>query len=50
VTAHREVTIAYLVYNVATVAVLATAGISGTASGGLLWSVVAVTYCWPSRS
>jgi hypothetical protein len=36
------VTVAYLVYNVATVAVLATAGISGTASGGLLWSVVAV--------
>jgi hypothetical protein len=41
-TAHREVTIAYIVYNVATVAVLATAGIWGTASGGLLWSVVAV--------
>ena len=41
-TAHREVTIAYIVYNVAAVAVLATAGISGTASGGLLWSVVAV--------
>jgi hypothetical protein len=36
------VTIAYFVYNVATVAVLASAGISGTASGGLLWPVVAV--------
>jgi hypothetical protein len=41
-TAHREVTIAYIVYNVAAVAVLAIAGISGTASGGLLWAVVAL--------
>jgi hypothetical protein len=36
------VTIAYIVYDVATAAVLASAGIAGTASGGLLWPVVAV--------
>jgi hypothetical protein len=40
--ANREVTIAYIVYDVATAAVLASAGIAGTASGGLLWPVVAV--------
>jgi hypothetical protein len=41
-TANRGATITYIVYDVATVAVLASAGISGTASGGLLWPVVAV--------
>jgi hypothetical protein len=41
-TANREVTVAYIVYDVATAAVLASAGIAGTASGGLLWPVVAV--------
>jgi hypothetical protein len=41
-TANRSVTIAYIVYDVAAVAVLASAGISGTATGRLLWPVVAV--------
>jgi hypothetical protein len=40
--ANRGATIAYIVYDVAAVGVLASAGISGTASGGLLWPVVAV--------
>jgi len=41
-TAGRGLTIAYVVYDVASVGVLASAGISGTASGRLLWPVVAV--------
>jgi hypothetical protein len=41
-TSNREVTIAYIVYDVAAALVLASAGIAGTASGGLLWPVVAV--------
>jgi hypothetical protein len=40
--ASRGATIAYIVYDVAAVVVLASAGISDTASGGLLWPVVAV--------
>ena len=38
----RGLTIAYIVYDMATVGMLASAGISGTASGRLLWPVVAV--------
>jgi hypothetical protein len=41
-TANRGATIAYVAYDVAAAAVLASAGISGTARGGLLWPVVAV--------
>jgi hypothetical protein len=41
-TANRGATIAYVAYDLAAAAVLASAGISGTASGGLLWPVVAV--------
>lgn len=41
-TADRGLTIAYIVYDMASVGVLASAGISGTASGRLLWPVVAV--------
>jgi hypothetical protein len=40
--ANRGMAIAYIVYEVTAGAVLASAGISGTASGGLLWPVVAV--------
>lgn len=40
--ADRELTIAYIVYDMASLGVLASAGISGTASGRLLWPVVAV--------
>jgi hypothetical protein len=38
---NQGVTTAYIVYDLATLAVLASAGIAGTASGGLLWPVVA---------
>jgi len=38
----QDVALAYIVYNVATVVVLASAGIAGTATGRLLWPVVAV--------
>ena len=41
-TGNRGVTIAYIVYDLTTVVVLASAGISGTATGGLLWPVIAV--------
>ena len=41
-TPERPIVLAYVVYNVSTAAVLAAAGVAGTASGILLWPVVAV--------
>jgi hypothetical protein len=38
----RRIVLAYVVYNVSTPAVLAAASVAGTASGILLWPVVAV--------
>lgn len=41
-TPERPIVLGYLVYNVSTATVLAAASVAGTASGTLLWPVVAV--------
>jgi hypothetical protein len=41
-TPERPIVLAYVVYNVSTATVLAAASVAGTASGILLWPVVAV--------
>ena len=41
-TPERRIVLAYVVYNVSAAAILAAAGVAGTASGILLWPVVAV--------